>query len=119
MDPDHKKCSDYYKMLRKLTKLIERMKKSHDERDYNDCIIAAGLIIENDKNSQVFYQKSQSYICSCNSKAKNTKEAIETCSEMLKNNPNDAETLYNRAQAYILEENLDDGKFTNLFLIYK
>jgi len=95
---------------------MERMRKSHDDRDYNDCILAAKSIIENDRNSQIFYQKSQSYICSCNSKAKNTKEAIESCSELLKSNPNDAETLYNRAQAYIIEENLDDGEYFYLII---
>lgn len=115
LDPDHKKCSDYYKMLRKLTKLLERMKKSHDDRDYNDCIVAAKLVIDNDKNSQVFIQKSQSYICSCNSKAKNTREAIDSCSDLLRINPNDAEALYNRAQAHITEENLDDGKLNLIF----
>ena len=113
LDPDHKKCSDYYKMLRKLNKLIERMRKSHDENNYADCVSTAQTIIDQHPNSMSFYTKCQSYICACQSKAKNTAEAIEACSELLRKLPNDAETLYNRAQAYIVDEQLENGNLTN------
>ena len=96
-------------MLRKLNKLIERMRKSHDESNYADCVSTAQTIIGQHPNSMSFYTKCQSYICSCQSKAKNTAEAIEACSDLLKKLPNDAETLYNRAQAYIVDEQLENG----------
>lgn len=110
LDPDHKKCSDYYKNLRKLTKSIEKMKKAHDEQRYDECITAAKSVINQDPNSHSFKLKGQSFICSCNSKAKNIKQAIESCSEVLKSNPNDAEALFNRAQAYIVDEELEKAQ---------
>ncbi len=110
MDPDHKKCSTLYKNLRKLSKLLERTRKSQDEQDYNDCVAAAIQIMNHDKQSHYFIQKGRSYQCVCNSKAKNTKEAIQICTQVLDNNPNDAEALYFRAQAHIDEESLEKAQ---------
>lgn len=110
LDPDLKKCSVYYKMLRKLNKLIEKMKKSHDENNFPECIKAAHSIQELDSSSLPFYLKSQAYICSCHVKSKDAVEAIKACTECINKNPNDADTLYNRAQAYILEEQLEDAQ---------
>ena len=109
LDPDIKKCADSYKQLRKLTKLIESMKKSHDEQRFDECVSTARNVIAHDTNSQHFRFKGHSFICSCYSKAKNGKLAVESCTEALKINPNDVDTIYNRAQAYIVEEELDNG----------
>lgn len=110
LDPDHKKCSDMYKSLRKLVKFIENMKKAHDEQNYNECLNAAQKVIAHDPKAHNFVLKGQSYVCSCNSKAKNTKVAIEACSQYLNSNPNDAESLYNRAQAYLVDELFDKAQ---------
>lgn len=109
LDQDHKKCSDLYRKLKKLAKFIENMKKSDDESRYDDCIRAAQSIIELVAQSKKFIQQSESYICSCNSKAKYTQKAIETCTNVLNDNENDIEALYNRAQAYITEEKYDEA----------
>lgn len=110
LDPDIKKCSTYYKMLRKLNKLIERMTKAHDERNYGECVSTAETIKELDRSSMPFYLKCQSFICRCQTKDEDATKAIESCSEYLKRNPNDAETLYNRAQSYILDEQLEKAQ---------
>ena len=110
LDPDHKKCSNYYKSLRKLTKFIDNMKKSHDEQRYDECITSAQQVFNHDAEAHTFRLKAQSYMCSCYSKAKKTKEAIDVCTLLIKNNPNDAESLYNRAQAYIADELYESGK---------
>ncbi|CAF0716886.1 unnamed protein product [Brachionus calyciflorus] len=107
LDADHKKCSKMYKKLRKLTKSLDKMKKSHDENRFSECLSEADSVISQDPQSHVFRHKAQSFICSCNTKARESKKAIETCSEVLKQSPNDADALYNRAQAYIIEEDLD------------
>lgn len=70
LDPDHKKCSDMYKNLRKLTKSIDKMKKAHDEQRYDECINTAKLVMNQDANSHSFKLKGLSYVCSCSSKAK-------------------------------------------------
>lgn len=110
LDPDIKKCSNYYKMLRKLNKLIERMTKAHDERNYGECVSTAETIKALDRNSMPFYLKCQSFICRCQTKNEEPTNAIDSCSEYLKHNPNDAETLYNRAQSYILDEQLEKAQ---------
>lgn len=110
LDPDIKKCSDFYKKLKKLNKLIEKMKKSHDENNFSECIKSATSIKDLDPSSLQFYLKSQSYICSCHLKSKNSVDAINSCTEYINKNPSDAETLYNRAQAYILEEQLEEAQ---------
>ena len=89
------------------------MKKSHDENRYDECLTNANMVFNHDAEAYSFKQKAQSYMCSCNSKAKKTKEAIDICTILIKMNPNDAESLYNRAQAYIADELYEAG--TTLF----
>ncbi len=72
MDPDHKKCSDSYKKLKKLAKFLENMKKAHDEQNYNECINSARKVMDFDKESRTFVLKSQTYVCICQSKVKFT-----------------------------------------------
>jgi len=110
LDPDHKMCSTLYKKLKKLVKLIERMKKSSDEQRFDECVNAAKQIIESDRDAANFKHKAESFICSCNSKAKNSKEAIEACTNLLRQFANDVEALLNRAQAYFVEERLEEAQ---------
>ncbi len=110
LDADHKKCSDFYKNLRKLTKSMEKMRKASEENRYDECVTAAQAVINQDSKSQMFQLKGKSFVCSCQSKAKNAKEALEACSDILSVNPNDADALYYRAQAYIADEMLDKAQ---------
>ncbi len=110
LDADHKKCSDHYKSLRKLTKFMDKMRKANEEQRWDECISAANSVIAHDRNMHAYKLKGQSFVCSCQSKAKNVKEAVDACSEILVANPNDAEALYNRAQAYIVDEQLDKAQ---------
>lgn len=110
LDADHKKCSDHYKLLRKLTKAMDKMRKAHDEQRYDECVQAARAVINTDPKSQAFRLKGQSYVCSCQSKAKRVNEAVEACGEILNSNGNDVDALYNRAQAYIADEQLDKAQ---------
>jgi DnaJ family protein C protein 3 len=110
LDADHKKCSDFYKSLRKLNKLLEKMRKAHDENNFNECISAAKSVMGHDAKSASFKLKGEQFLCTCNAKAKNTKEAIDSCSNVLKVSPNDADAFYYRAQAYIVDELLDKAK---------
>lgn len=109
LDPDHKKCSELYKKLRKLTKLLEGMRKASDESRFDECVRSANSVIAHDPNSSSFKQKANSYLCSCQSRAKQPKQAIESCSEVLKTNPSDSDALYYRGQAFIADEQLDKG----------
>lgn len=109
LDPDHKKCSESYKKLRKLNKLLEAMRKASEESNFDECVRSAQSVQAHDPKSASFKLKAASYLCSCNSRAKNAKQAIENCSEVLKINPNDADAFYHRGQAYIADEQLENG----------
>lgn len=110
MDSEHKKCSDKYKELRKLTKIIDRMRKGLEENRYDECIAGANQLIKFDANSHTFIAKGNSYICTCSTKAKDTKLSIESCGTVISQNANDVDALYNRAQSYIADEKLDAAK---------
>ena len=97
-------------MLRKLTKLLERMRKANEEQNWAECVSSAESVIAMDKNAHNFIQKGRSFVCACQSKAKNTKQAVDACSEVLRQNANDADALYYRAQAYIVDELLDKAQ---------
>jgi DnaJ family protein C protein 3 len=68
LDPDHKKCSDFYKKLKKLSKFLDNMKRAHDEQRYDECINSANKVIDFDSSSNKFVLKSETYICICQSK---------------------------------------------------
>ena len=51
------------------------MKRAHDENRFNDCISEANSVMSQDAGSHMFRLKAQSFICSCNSKAKEGKKA--------------------------------------------
>jgi len=110
LDPDHKKCSDSYKKLRKLTKLLEGMRRASDESNFDECVRSAQQVLAHDPKSASFKLKANSYLCSCNSRAKHSSQAIESCSEVLKSNPQDADAHYHRAQAHIVDEQLDKAQ---------
>lgn len=101
-------------MLKKLNKIIEKTKKSLEEQKYAECVASARQMIQHDEKAQSFINKGQSFVCSCSSKGKDTKVAVESCTKVLDNAPNDAEALYNRAQAYITDELLEQGKLDTL-----
>jgi DnaJ family protein C protein 3 len=110
LDPDHKKCSDFYKRLRKLTKHLENMRNSHDQGQFDECIKSAQQVVNHDANAPNFIQKGKSFICICNAKGKHSKVAIDACTDYLKDNANDAEALYYRGQAYIDDEQLEKAQ---------
>lgn len=109
LDPDHKQCSNSYKKLRKLTKHIDNMRRASDENRLDECVRSAQAVIAHDPKSVSFKIKALGYLCSCQSKAKQAKQAIESCSELLKLTPDDSSALYHRGQAFIVEEQLDKG----------
>ena len=93
-----------------FVKTLISWKRSHDENDFGECVRTASTIKELDPGSLPFFLKCQAFICSCHTKSQDAAAAVKSCTEYIVKNPSDANTLYNRAQAYILEEQYDDGK---------
>ncbi len=68
LDSDNKKCSDLYKKFKKLNKLLENMRKAHDEANYVECVENGKKIKAEFADSYHFRSKGQSQICICSSK---------------------------------------------------
>jgi DnaJ family protein C protein 3 len=68
LDSDNKRCSELYKKLKKLSKLLDNMRKAQDEENYVECVNNAKKIKTDFADSYHFRSKAQSQICICSSK---------------------------------------------------
>lgn len=66
--------------------------------------------LKHEKENPKFVVNAKEKMCQCYVKGGNSKEAIEVCSETIEIEPQNANAYCDRAEAYLLEDNLDEGK---------
>ncbi|CAB3399337.1 unnamed protein product [Caenorhabditis bovis] len=108
LNPDHKDCYPFYKKLRKVVKSLENMKKKMDKNDWMGCLEEGQKTIKFDPSTSVQLNVYR-LTCRCNREAGHIVEAINQCTEILNEDPSDADILCERAEAYILEEEFDSA----------
>uniref|UniRef100_A0A8R1E344 J domain-containing protein n=1 Tax=Caenorhabditis japonica TaxID=281687 RepID=A0A8R1E344_CAEJA len=108
LNPDHKNCYPFYKKLRKVVKSLETMKKKVANSDWMACLEEGQKTLKFDPTPSV--QLNVFKITNrCQREAGHIAEAIAECNEILHEDPSDADTLCERAEAYILEEDYDSA----------
>jgi DnaJ family protein C protein 3 len=109
LDPDHKPCFNHYKKVKKLASNVKAMNDFAQENQFKECTdkAKAALKTESDALNMVFVIKSK--MCHCLTKGGDASEAIKVCSEALRINSEDVNVLCDRADAYINNENYDEG----------
>ena len=97
--------------MKKLAKQLETIRDATSQSRWNDCMETARQVLKlsSDSSSSLFVYRAHSSLCTCMSRGKSpAKETIQTCTEVLDTyHVSDAEVLVSRAEAYILNEELE------------
>ncbi|CAF1231332.1 unnamed protein product [Adineta steineri] len=111
LDADHKECHAHYTKVKKLAKQLESIRDAISQSNWNECLNKANQVLKlsSDPSSHAFIYRAHSSLCTCMSRGKSpAKETIDKCTEVLDTyHVSDAEILISRAEAYILNEQLD------------
>lgn len=109
LDPDHKECFEHYKLVKKLAKQIEATEKAINQEKWSDCVSNANKMLKTESKVNDFVLRAKNFLCHCNSKAENAKEAIEICTEVLEEERDNVDALCNRADAHIINEDFQEA----------
>lgn len=107
LNPDHKKCYSSYKTLKKIVKLLDSMKNSVEQQDWKKCLEAGEKLIKSNENDVSIKVNAYRLSCHCNREEGNLGSAIQECNEILEFDDSDVDTLIQRAEAYMMDEEYD------------
>lgn len=107
INPDHKKCFTSYKSLRKTVKSLDSMKKSMEEQKWADCLERGEKLLKSNMDDDSVKLNVYRITCQCNREEGNIGEAIQQCNQVLEFDDSDVETLIQRAEAYMADEEYD------------
>uniref|UniRef100_A0A3P8P2I0 DnaJ (Hsp40) homolog, subfamily C, member 3a n=1 Tax=Astatotilapia calliptera TaxID=8154 RepID=A0A3P8P2I0_ASTCA len=110
LDPDHKQCYSHYKQVKKLNKQIQAAEEYIQEQRYEDAVSKYEAVITTEPNVQHFLLLAKERICHALTQAQQASRAISVCSEVLKSNPANVNVLKDRAEAYLQDEQYEEGK---------
>lgn len=104
LDPDHKKCFELYKKVKKLAKQIESIERFINEEKWDDCVSKAQQVLKTEPNQHAFIIKANTFMCKCNSQGHHVSDAIKACSVVLEYEPNNIDVICDRAEAHLLDQ---------------
>jgi DnaJ homolog subfamily C member 3 len=65
LDPEHKLCFPFYKMVKKVNKFIGDAQTQQENKDFDGCIASAEKILKNEKEVQMIIFRGNQLLCSC------------------------------------------------------
>lgn len=107
LDQDHKECHKHYKVVKKLVKQMTSAQDKINESDYIGAITNLEKALKIETSEKKIVVKIYSRLCLSTKQANQPKEAIMMCSKVLQFEESDIEALVNRAEAYILDDELE------------
>ncbi|CAD6185715.1 unnamed protein product [Caenorhabditis auriculariae] len=107
-NPDHKLGYPFYKKLRKIGKIRDAMIAKSENEEWNECVKKAGEILKSDVSEAIRIDINR-FSCKCNRENGDLEQAIQDCSKVINDNPNDVDILCERAEAHILNDDLDSA----------
>ncbi|PAV66887.1 hypothetical protein WR25_00381 [Diploscapter pachys] len=108
LDPDHQKCFDFYKKVKKFAKMKETMNDLIAKEDWMGCLDKGQQMLKQEKEVEAIQLDVYKQTCKCNREAGHIAEAIQECTLVLQQG-DDVEVLCDRAEAYLLEEDFDSA----------
>ncbi|TNN04239.1 dnaJ homolog subfamily C member 3a [Takifugu flavidus] len=109
LDPDHKQCYSHYKQVRKLNKQILSAEALIQEQRYEDAVNKYEAVMKTEPDVHHFTVLAKERICHALTQGQQASRAISVCSEVLQTNPENVNTLKDRAEAYIQEEHYEEA----------
>ncbi|PIC49944.1 hypothetical protein B9Z55_001040 [Caenorhabditis nigoni] len=107
LNPDHKKCYSSYKSLRKIVKALDSMKNSIENEQWSSCLETGAKLLQSDNQELVVKINVYRLTCRCNREEGNIGTAVQECSEALEFDDADVDTLIQRAETYMADEEYD------------
>nr|XP_033781169.1 dnaJ homolog subfamily C member 3-like [Geotrypetes seraphini] len=107
LDQDDKDCFSHYKQVKKLSKQLDSAEECIKEHRYDDAIDKYKAAKKTEPTIQIYTAKANERICHCLFKSKRSLEAITICTEALQHDPRNIFILRDRAEAYILNQELE------------
>ncbi|EGD80829.1 hypothetical protein PTSG_01415 [Salpingoeca rosetta] len=107
LDGDDKACFDFYKKLKKFTKLANKAKEVLAAKRYAEVIMNVEKMEKLDVQEPFYLAWFAKLRCECLSKLARTAPALEACNTAAELDPNDAFVFVHRATAYEQLEDLE------------
>ena len=123
LDPEHAKCGKLFKRLRNLEKAIAHAEQAIANGRFRDALGENGLDVDKQSNKGASslleelkvegsaQKKVAALICDCYVKLKRKEEALKRCNQAVKLDENNPDVLCNRADAYMLSDQFEEGAF--------
>ncbi|KJH45683.1 tetratricopeptide repeat protein [Dictyocaulus viviparus] len=110
LNPDHKECFPFYKKVKKLAKMRESLIEAKGRKDWMLCLEKGQQILKFENQLTPIQMEAFRHMCKCNTELGHISEAIQQCTEVLKNSdPSDVDVLCDRADAYLIDERYDEA----------
>ena len=109
LDADDKPCKTHYSFLRKLVKQLQGIQEEINNNQYAECVPKCEAVLKTDPNTPRIVREVNNKLCLCLSKTDGPR-AVKLCSALLEQEPNNHDFLLNRAEAFIVNEQFDEGE---------
>ncbi|XP_048834795.1 dnaJ homolog subfamily C member 3a isoform X1 [Brienomyrus brachyistius] len=109
LDPDHKQCFSHYKQVKKLNKQIASAEELIQQQRYEDAVSKYESVMKTEPDVRHYTHLASERICHCLSQNQQATEAIKVCSHVLKTEPHNVNTLKDRAEAYLQDEQYEQA----------
>ncbi|XP_077436160.1 dnaJ homolog subfamily C [Vanacampus margaritifer] len=110
LDPDHKQCFSHYKQVKKLNKQILAAEELIQEQRYDEAVSKFEAVMKTEPNVAQFTILAKERICHALTHGQQqTSRAIKVCGEVLQADPHNVNTLKDRAEAYIQDEQYEEA----------
>lgn len=90
--------------------MLQDAETALEDKDYDACIDSARLVLTQEPNEPKVQFTAYHYLCRCYAENSETTQAINNCQEAL-NIRREPGVLCDSAEAYLVAEMFDDGKF--------
>lgn len=107
LDPDHKDCFSHYKKVKKLAAQLRSIQELIGQGSFDECVDKGKAALRTEPDVPQIVQHVKGRLCHCHSKAGHTREAVDSCSDALRLNPEDTRALCDRAEAYLADGQYD------------
>ncbi|XP_063786829.1 dnaJ homolog subfamily C member 3-like [Pseudophryne corroboree] len=104
LDQDDKPCLSHYKQVKKLSRQLESAEELVRDQRFEAAIEKFEAAIKTEPNVEIYRKRAKERICHCLSKSQHTEAAIKVCTEAIQRDPQNAQTLRDRAEVFILNE---------------
>lgn len=109
LDPEHSDCFPFYKKLKKVAKFLEDAENASESNDLEGCVDKANRVLKLEPAIDNVRVSALRLLCKCHTASSESELAIKNCKAVVEIQ-RDPETLCDRAEAYLTEDQFDDGE---------